>query len=312
MAGTKVTVATADPARESSFLAAFTRSLRPHQWVKNVFVYAALVFSARLFAPASFWLASVGFGAFCLLSSCVYLVNDIVDREQDRLHPRKRNRPIASGRVPVPLAAGTAVALLVVGLAISSWLGRGFLITAGAYAFVSFAYCFALKRVVILDVMVLASGYALRAVAGAEAIDVEFSSWLLLCTSLLALYLGFCKRRQELTSLQDEAVRHRAVLAGYSVPFLDQMIGVVTASTAVSYIFYSLSHDVASRLGTPYLGLTVPFVLFGIFRYFYLVHMRGEGGHPAREVFGDPPLVVNMLLYGTTVVALLYLLPLIG
>ncbi len=285
------------------------RSLRPHQWIKNVLLFAALVFALKLTDPASVLLAVTGFAAFCLLSSFVYLVNDIADREHDRLHPVKRQRPIASGVVPVGLAAAVAVALLVGGLLISGTLGSGFLITGLTYVIVSFAYCFVLKRIVILDVMVLASGYALRAVAGAEAIHVEFSSWLLLCTSLLALFLGFCKRRQELTSLRTEAVAHRSVLAGYSVPFIDQMIGVVTASTLVAYIFYALSDDVAEKLGTPYLGLTIPFVLFGIFRYFYIVHMRGEGGRPSRELIGDVPLVVNLVLYSATVFAILYVLP---
>ncbi len=285
------------------------RSLRPHQWIKNVLVFGALVFALKLFDVRSVGLASAGFAIFCLLSSFVYLVNDIADRDQDRLHPLKRLRPIASGQLSVGAASALAAVLVVTALSAASLLGRGFFITAIAYVTTSFAYCLALKRIVILDVMALALGYALRAVAGAEAIDVEFSSWLLLCTSLLALFLAFCKRRQELISLEADAVAHRAVLAGYSVPFIDQMIGVVTASTVVAYIFYALSEDVAEKLGTPYLGLTIPFVLFGIFRYFYLVHMRGEGGRPSRELISDAPLVINVVLYAAVVVLLLYVMP---
>ncbi|MBP7146778.1 MAG: decaprenyl-phosphate phosphoribosyltransferase [Acidobacteria bacterium] len=285
---------------------ALWRSLRPHQWIKNLFLFAAVVFAGQLREPRSVALAGAGFLLFCAISSAIYIVNDIVDRPQDRLHPHKRYRPIASGRVPVRMAAGVAVALMVGGLGGSFALGYGFLVAALAYAALSVAYSFGLKRVVILDVMIVASGYSLRAVAGAEAIQVVFSDWLLLCTSMLALFLGFCKRRQELTSLQDDAVAHRAVLARYSEQFLDQMIAVVTASTLISYIFYTLSDEVAAKLGTPYLGATIPFVVYGVFRYFYLVHMRGEGGRPAREVIGDRPLLLNLVLYGVTVVLLLY------
>lgn len=292
-----------------SVLSGVVRSLRPHQWVKNVILFAALLFSQRLVDLQAFSLALVGFFVFCVLSSFVYLINDIIDRDQDRLHPIKRDRPIASGLVSVRVAAALAALLLLAGSVGAAWLGRSFFLVSATYVVVSLAYCLALKRIVILDVMVLASGYALRAVAGAEAIDVEFSHWLLLCTSLLALFLGFCKRRQELTSLQSGAAAHRAVLAGYSVPFLDQMISVVTASTVLAYLLYAMSEDVAEKLGTPYLGLTTPFVLYGIFRYFYLVHMRGEGGHPSRELLGDRPLLINVALYGLTVFALLYVIP---
>jgi 4-hydroxybenzoate polyprenyltransferase len=285
------------------------RSLRPHQWFKNIFLFAALVFAQRLTDVHAFLRALAGFGIFCALSSGVYLVNDIRDREQDRLHPRKRMRPIASGAVPVSLAAGLAAVLLAGGVACSVPLGTGFFLTAVAYAALSLGYCFGLKRVVILDVMVLASGYTLRAAAGAEAIPVSISNWLLICTSLLALFLGFCKRRQELTSLVDRGVSHRAVLAHYSEEFLDQMIAVVTASTVISYLLYSFSEEIAHKLHTDKLAMTAPFVLYGIFRYFYLVHLRGGGGHPARDLMGDPPLVVNFLLYAATVVMILYVLP---
>lgn len=285
------------------------RSLRPHQWTKNVFVFAALVFAERLWDTAAELRALAAFAIFCALASAVYLVNDITDRANDRLHPIKRQRPIASGVVPVPLAWGMAVALTALGLAGAYALDGGLLATALTYTVLSAAYCFWLKRVVILDVMILASGYALRAVAGAQAIDVSISSWLLLCSSLLALFLGFCKRRQELTSLADGAVAHRAVLAGYSERFLDQMIAVVTASTVISYMLYALSDEVAAKFHTRGLGLTVPFVLYGIFRYFYLVHMRGEGGRPSRELINDKPLMINMLLYGVAVLLILRFKP---
>lgn len=285
-------------------------SLRPHQWFKNVFLFAALVFAHRLRDAEAVLRALGGFALFCALSSGVYLVNDIRDREQDRRHPKKRLRPIASGAVPVPLAGLLAVSLLGTGLAGGFvLLGPGFGFIAALYTVLSLGYCFGLKRVVILDVMVLASGYTLRAAAGAQAIDVSISRWLLICTSLLALFLGFCKRRQELTSLEGKGVSHRAVLARYSEQFLDQMIAVVTAATVMSYLLYSFSEDVARKQQTRALAYTTPFVLYGIFRYFYLVHMRGEGGHPTREFLGDRPLVVNFLLYVAAVVVILYVLP---
>lgn len=287
-------------------VAGLLKSLRPHQWVKNVLLFGALFFSGNLFVLDALWRAVAGFAIFCALSSAVYLVNDVLDRDKDRLHPVKRHRPIASGVVPVPLAVGTMLALLAGGLGAAYPLGWLFFVTSVAYAGISFLYSFVFKRWVIIDVMVLAFGYTLRAVAGAEVIGVAFSGWLLLCTSLLALFLGFCKRRQELTSLGDEAAAHRSVLASYTENFLDQMIAVVTASTVISYMLYAFSPDVADKLGTEYLGATVPFVLYGIFRYFYLVHVRGEGGRPARELLGDAPLVVNVLLYAAAVVIVLY------
>lgn len=284
-------------------------SLRPHQWFKNVFLFAALVFAKRLTDLPAVARASLGFVLFCALSSAVYLVNDTRDREQDRVHPTKRLRPIAAGRLSVSLATGVAIFLMVAALAGSLALGRGFFIAAAAYAAISLAYCFGLKEVVILDVMAVAAGYTLRAVAGAEAIAVDISNWLLICTSLLALFLGFCKRRQELTSLDDRGVSHRAVLARYSEDFLDQMIAVVTASTVISYLLYAFSEDVAVRVGTRWLGLTAPFVLYGIFRYLYLVHVRGGGGHPARELLADRAILTNFVLYCVVVVFILYFSP---
>ena len=189
-----------------------------------------------------------------------------------------------------------------------SGLLLGFLLTAALYLLLSVAYCFWFKRVVIVDVMAVAAGYTLRAAAGAQAIDVEISDWLLICTSLLALFLGFCKRRQELTSLERGGVGHRAVLARYSEQFLDQMIAVVTASTVVSYTLYAFSPEVAEKLGTRYMGLTIPFVLFGIFRYLYLVHQRGEGDSPSGLVVRDVPLLANILLWGASVIVALYAL----
>ncbi len=284
-------------------------SLRPHQWFKNVFLFAALVFAKRLGDVAALGRAALGFLLFCALSSAVYLVNDVRDREQDRVHPTKQRRPIASGQIAPSLAVAAAVILFAAALGGAVALGRGFFLTAAAYVVLSLAYCFGLKQVVIVDVMAVAALYTLRAVAGAEAITVEISNWLLICTSLLALFLGFCKRRQELTSLDERGVAHRAVLAHYSEDFLDQMIAVVTASTVMAYLLYVFSEDVAECLHTRRLAVTAPFVLYGIFRYFYLVHVRGGGGHPARDLLADRAILVNLALYGAVVVLVLYALP---
>lgn len=283
-------------------------ALRPHQWFKNVFLFAAVVFSQRIKDTGADLRSLAAFGLFCLLSSGVYLVNDIGDREQDRLHPKKRNRPIASGDLPLSLARILAAVFFAFGLAGAWALGLSFFLTALAYAVLSLGYCLGLKQIVVLDVMILASGYLLRAVAGAEAIEVEISKWLLICTSFLALFLGFCKRRQEL-SLEGKGVNHRQVLARYSEQFLDQMIAVVTAGTVISYLLYAFSEEVALKVGTTRLYWTTPFVLYGVFRYFFLVHMRGAGGHPTRDVLGDPPLMMNFLLYGGTVLMVLYVIP---
>jgi len=281
--------------------------MRPHQWTKNVFIFAALIFAQRLGASEDALRALAAFVLFCAMSGAVYIVNDIADLDKDRAHPRKRLRPIASGRVSVVTAAVFAAALLVPALAASFTLSYRFGMVAALYFVVNLLYSFYLKRLVILDVMTIAFGFVLRAVAGAEVVEVPISPWLVLCTTLLALFLGFCKRRSELTVLQSAAADHREILREYSVPFLDQMISVVTASTVIAYAFYAMSPDVQGKLHTRYLGLTVPFVLYGIFRYLYLLHVKGEGGSPSQALLEDRPLLLNVILWGLTCIALLYL-----
>ena len=282
------------------------RSMRPHQWTKNVFVFAALIFAQRFDHPDDVLRTTAAFGLFCALSGAVYIINDLVDREKDRQHARKRLRPIASGRLS-PLTAQVFAAFLVVtSLALSFALDTRFGVVAATYFIVNLAYSFYLKRVVILDVMTIAFGFVLRAVAGGEVIHVPISHWLILCTSLLALFLGFCKRRHELTLLQGAASGHRESLREYSVAFLDQMISVVTASTVIAYALYAMSSDVQEKLHTRYLGITVPFVLYGIFRYLYVLNMKGEGGSPSQVLLEDKPLLINVVLWMTTCVVLLY------
>jgi 4-hydroxybenzoate polyprenyltransferase len=283
----------------------FLLALRPRQWVKNVFVFAALVFAGRLTDPTSLLRVGGAFCVFCVLSSAVYLINDVRDREADRRHPHKRRRPIASGEISPGAASAASVVLAVAALFAAFRLASGFGMVAAAYLVLNLGYSFGLKKVVILDVMMVAAGFLLRALAGALVIDVEISRWLVLCTGLLALFLGFVKRRQEITALEGGADT-RPILREYSLPFLDQMIAVVTGATVVAYSLYAFSPEVAQKLGTTHLGLTIPFVLFGIFRYLYLVHQRGVGENPTLVVMTDVPLILDVSLWGAAVVIALY------
>jgi 4-hydroxybenzoate polyprenyltransferase len=280
-------------------------ALRPRQWVKNIFVFAPLVFASRLFDPHDASIAFAAFVTFCALSSSVYLVNDIRDREADSRHPVKRRRPIAMGELTPAVASAASVVLAVAALIAAFKLSPGFGRAASAYFVLNLAYSFGLKRVVILDVMIVASGFLLRAWAGALAVDVAMSHWLVLCTGLLALFLGFVKRRQELVALGGEPTT-RASLREYSLPFLDQMIGIVTGATVVAYSLYAFSPEVAQKLGTQHMGLTIPFVLYGIFRYLYLVHQKGEGENPTALFLSDRGLLLGVFFWGVAVVTALY------
>ena len=280
--------------------------LRPEQWVKNTLVFAALIFSRHLFIPESVARTLLAFVSFCLLASAAYVVNDVHDADKDRRHPLKSLRPIASGRISARGALASAAGLATVALSLGALLGVGFVMTAAAYAVLQLLYSFALKDVVILDAMAIATGFVLRAVAGGVVISVEVSPWLIICTFLLALFLGFSKRRHEVVLLEDQAGAHRGSLREYSPYFLDQMISVVTASTVVAYAIYTVSPEVREKLHTDQLYLTIPFVLYGIFRYLYLVHQREGGGNPTRELLTDRPLWVNVLLWSGTAIWLLY------
>jgi 4-hydroxybenzoate polyprenyltransferase len=236
----------------------------------------------------------------------VYLVNDLQDREADRLHPQKARRPIASGALAVSVAA-TAAALIAAGaLAGAIAINRSFAIVSVVYVTLLSAYSYWFKHIVILDVLVLASGFVLRAIAGAVAISVPFSSWLLLVTLLGALFIGLSKRRAEIVALAGDASGHRRILAEYSPYLLDQMIGVVTASTVLAYAFYTISPEVQQRLGTDRLIYTVPFTIYGIFRYLYLIHQRAEGGNPSELLVTDRPLLACVGLWAASVVIILY------
>jgi 4-hydroxybenzoate polyprenyltransferase len=284
---------------------AVLQAMRPRQWVKNLVVFAALIFSGNLTDRTAALRALFAFLLFCAASGAVYIVNDLADAERDRRHPVKALRPIASGALG-PVAAIVAVVILLTGALMAGFtIAPPFGAVLLIYAAVNLAYSFRLKEIVIIDVMVIASGFVLRAVGGGLVIDVAVSTWLIMCTILLSLFLAFCKRRQELESIP-EAHEHRSILREYSVGFIDQMINVVTASTVTAYMFYTVSPEVEMRLGTHYLYLTVPFVLYGIFRYLYLVHQRGQGGSPTQALLTDRPLLLCVGLWALTVVILLY------
>jgi 4-hydroxybenzoate polyprenyltransferase len=267
-------------------------------------VFTALVFAQRLQHLPSVVAAVEAFGVFCLLSGAVYLVNDLVDLERDRLHPVKRRRPLAAGRLSPSLAKGAALVIVLAALGGSFALGTYFGLVALVYFGLMTGYSFLLKNVVILDVLTVAFAFVLRAIAGAVAIEVVFSNWLLIVTMLLALFLTLSKRRHELTLLAAEAAEHRRILGEYSPYLLDQMIAVVTASTVVSYALYTQAPETVSKFGTDRLVWTVPFVLYGIFRYLYLVHQRDEGGNPSRVLLNDRPILAAVALWTVAVVAM--------
>jgi 4-hydroxybenzoate polyprenyltransferase len=281
-------------------------SLRPEQWTKNLLVLAGVVFGGRLLEPSAVGLALAAFAVFCALSGAVYLFNDVADRTADQRHPLKRERPIASGQLPVSAAVATGVLLGTAGVGVAVWLSTSFGLVAATYLGSLLLYSLALKHVVILDVLMIAGGFVLRAVGGAVVVNVPIGHWLLVCTTLLALFLALSKRRHELVLLADGATDHRRILEEYSPYLLDQMIGVVTSSTLIAYTVYATSPDTAARLGTGKLGLTIPFVLYGIFRYLYLVHQKRGGGSPAAMLLTDRPLLGCVALWGASVIALLY------
>jgi 4-hydroxybenzoate polyprenyltransferase len=286
-------------------------SLRPGQWTKNLLVFAGLLFGNAsvgrgLFDPPTLTHAIAAFVIFCGLSGVIYVVNDVMDRDADRLHPQKARRPIASGALPIPAALTGMLVIAAVALAGSAWLGRNFLIVAVAYLLLQVLYSGPLKHMVILDVLAISFGFVLRAVAGAVAVDVDISHWLLVCTTLLALFMALAKRRHEIVLLADEATTHRPILREYSPYLLDQMIGVVTASTLIAYIFYTISPETQAKFGTQWLELTIPFPLYGIFRYLYLVHRKEGGGSPADMLLTDRPLLLCVALWGLAVALILY------
>ncbi len=269
------------------------RALRPKQWTKNGVLLVPLLFARGIFTQGLALKALVAVASFSLLASGVYVVNDWFDREKDRLHPEKRKRPLAAGH----LSGGAAVVLVALCWAAAGalgwWLGTSFLAVLGSYLVLQVLYTGGLKRLVLVDIMAIALGFILRVVAGAEAIHVEVSNWLFLCTLLGALFLGFAKRRAELSSLED-ASSHRANLAEYTVPLLDQMMSICAACCILAYGLYTVSKETVDHVGSDHLKFTVPFVVYGVFRYLFLVHKRGAGGAPEQVLLSDAPLLIDI------------------
>jgi 4-hydroxybenzoate polyprenyltransferase len=304
--------ATSNPAETAaptspSFLGALVESLRPSQWVKNGFVFCALIFSRSLTDWHRTALVTLAAMVFCAVSSATYLVNDVLDAPDDRRHPIKRLRPVASGRVSRRAALWTAGALGFASLAGAWRIDHAFFQVVSVYAAINLVYSAWLKRVMLVDVFVIAAGFVLRVIAGGVVIHVELSAWLVVCTTLLALFLALSKRRHELLLLGENASGHRSSLADYTPHFLDQLIGIVTASTVMSYALYTLSDDARTKFPNKRLELTVPLVLFGIFRYLYLVHRRNGGGNPARMLFTDTVLLSSVVLWAVAVIVIIYL-----
>jgi len=284
------------------------RLIRPSHWIKNGVVLAGLIFAGKAEDTPLVEKALLTMIAFCFLASSVYVLNDIIDRKRDHVHPLKRNRPIASGAISVPVAGVIGLVLTLIGLIISFEMGLHVFYVSLAYLILNFLYTILLKNIVIIDVMTIAAGFVLRALAGVVAIRVELSGWLLITTYVLALFLGLGKRRHELILLQDDAGSHRKILEKYSPYLLDQLIGVVTASTVITYLFYTLSSDVKAKLHTSYLYITIPFVIYGIFRYLYLVHKEERGGSPTTLLLNDRPLLFDVVLWLASVIIILYIL----
>src|SRR5579883_1024190 len=299
-------VALPRPARPSLLLG-LLRACRPKQWSKNVLLFFGLIFALKLTDPILVGRAIAGFLVFCAASSGVYIINDLVDLEQDRLHPRKRLRPLAAGIITPGQAIGLASILLAGALAAGLALGIGFAALTVLYVVLTILYSLRLKHVVLIDVFILAAGFVLRAAAGAVVVGVPISPWLYVCTVLASLFLGLGKRRQEIVLLSNGAGNHRRILEEYSIPLLDQLIMIVTSSTIMAYSLYTFSAENLPSNHT--MMLTIPFVLYGVFRYLYLMHQRNAGGSPDEVILSDRPLLMTALLWLLTAGAVLYLFP---
>ena len=289
-------------------------SMRVYQWTKNLVLFAGLVFTLKILDPEYVVPAVAGFFAFSLAVSGTYLLNDVLDVERDRLHPEKRRRPVASGALPIPVALAGGAALLAVGLGGCYWIGPRFGSTALAYVILTLAYSLVLKRVVLLDVVSIALGFVLRAAAGVELLrdrapggaeSIELSPWLLVCAFFLALFLAIGKRRHELSVLEGDASRHRAALGSYTGKLLDQLVAVVTSATVLVYSVYTIAPETLAKFGGRPLYLTIPFVLYGIFRYLYLMYAEEKGGNPSEHLLRDRATLVNVVLWGAAVLLIL-------
>jgi 4-hydroxybenzoate polyprenyltransferase len=281
-------------------------SIRPYQWVKNILVFAALFFSLSFFQFDAIILSIHAFVTFCLISSSIYLLNDIRDRKEDLLHPFKKNRPIATGRISMRTAMIFFFVLLIAGVLLAFFLNIKFLLLVVFYLFINIGYSFGLKRIVILDIMIVATGFLIRALAGAVAIDVDASPWLFICTLLLALLIVIGKRRNELFILKSGAVSHRTSLTEYSIPFLDGLMFVSASGAIVTYALYTIAEETIKRFETRWLIATTPVVIYSIFRYLYLIYIKQEGGDPTKMILKDKAFIISGLLWIIMIGVIIY------
>lgn len=300
-------------AKEAVSIRDWTSLARVNQWTKNVVVLAAIVFAAgergiaNVATSANVWLVAAAFLSFCLVASGIYAINDLFDVESDRRHPVKKFRPVASGRIGAGQAGAAGVLLIGGGLALARAVSVPLSNVVVGYAALQVLYTLSLKRFALVDVVVIAAGFVLRAVAGAVAIDVRISPWLLLCAFILAIFLALCKRRHEKRLLAEDGAGHRVSLDGYDERLLDQLISVTAGATIVCYAIYTLWPDTVHKFGSAAMGFTVPFVVYGVFRYMDLVYRKDEGGRPEKVLLGDGPLLVDLALYAIAVLAVFLL-----
>ena len=280
---------------------------RPKQWVKNSFIFAALIFDKQIAEPHSFFSVLAAFILFCFYSSCVYMINDIADIERDRLHPDKRFRPLPSGKVTIPQVRNACIVLFLMTTLLSGILSLPFMCIGLFYVAINILYSFKLKSVAIIDGMIIAFGFVIRTYAGAVVLQAKFSDWLYICATFVSLFLAFCKRRHEIILLgENNAQNHRAILKEYTPQMLDQIISIVTAATAVTYSLYCIESTNPAAGKYPYIKFSIPFVLYGLFRYLYLVYRKEEGGNPTELLLSDKPLLLNGLLWFAVVLIALY------
>lgn len=287
-------------------IVAIVKTLRVYQWTKNSLVFAALIFAGELMDLEAIQLSIIAFFSFCFSASSAYILNDIIDIEKDRLHPEKSRRPIPRGDVSIPMAFFLTVALAVLSLALGYTLGIKFIAILLVYVFLTVSYSLLWKKFFLVDVLVLAMGFVTRAIAGAVAINVVFSHWLIVCTLFLALFLGLGKRRGELLLLKDDAENHRSVLVFYTIEYLDQLLLIVSGGALITFTIYTCSPEVITRLHTDKLYLSLPFVIYGLFRYLYLVRYQGEGSDPSKVLLSDKPIILCVILWALTNIGIIY------
>ncbi|GAB5490150.1 MAG: decaprenyl-phosphate phosphoribosyltransferase [Phototrophicaceae bacterium] len=297
-------------------LSGLLRTMRPKQWTKNVlFVFPALIFDGKLTDPVSFYRVTIACILLILMSGTVYIINDLVDIEKDKLHPKKKNRPLPSGELPVSVAKVAAIVLPLLTLTFATYWDRDLAIVLLLYLLIQIAYSFYLKHVVLLDVMTVTSGFVLRVIAGVVVIPApgvqNFSPWLYACSALLALFLAVGKRRQELVTLGDQALKTRPIFKYYNLALIDDMLRLVTTSTFLTYLLYTIEADIGTFRGIQLALITVPFVLYGLFRYLYIIHVQGAGGAPDEVLLTDRPLQLAIVGWGITFIGILYVLPLV-